>query len=215
MENLSFLGNNYLGIDFSIFSTLWLIGVFVFIFSFRKKIFRFLYKDADMEKFLFKLKSYLKETYPKIKFDYDYLDTLNDEPNPDAKKYALIDHIINQYVTYKFNPSVQKSVPANLLWTSYVFDSKPNKDKLPKDWLKRKTVVFERDNKTCQRCSKKTDIKDSDLYLIKPIKKGGNYYLENLILLCNDCSKIEKHKLDSSVNIKYLKIKEKLYSIVK
>jgi hypothetical protein len=215
MESLNFLGNDFLGADFSISSTLWLIAVFTFMFAFRKKIFPFLYKDADMDKFLNELDAYLKKTYPKIKFDYKFLNTLEDEPNPDAKKYALIDNIINQYITLSFKPPAQKSVPTNLLWSSYAFDSKPNGDKLPQDWLKRKNVVYERDEKTCQRCSKEIHIKDADLFLIKPIDKNGNYYLENLILVCTDCAKIEKNKLDQNVNVKYLQIKENLYSIVK
>jgi hypothetical protein len=61
MESLSFLGNDYLGADFSISSTLWLIAVFTFMFAFRKKIFPFLYKDTDMDKFLIELKEYLKK----------------------------------------------------------------------------------------------------------------------------------------------------------
>jgi hypothetical protein len=215
MESLSFLGNDYLGADFSISSTLWLIAVFTFMFAFRKKIFPFLYKDTDMDKFLIELKEYLKKTYPKIKFDYQFLDTLVNEPNPDAKKYALIDNIINQYISLQFNPPSQKSVPTNLLWSSYAFDSKPNGDKLPEDWLKRKNVIYDRDYKTCQRCSKEIHIKDADLFLIKPLNKNGNYYLENLILVCTDCAKIEKNKIDSNVSVKYLQIKENLYSIVK
>jgi hypothetical protein len=36
-------------------------------FAFRKKIFPFLYKDTDMDKFLIELKEYLKKNLPKNK----------------------------------------------------------------------------------------------------------------------------------------------------
>ena len=102
MENLDFLGNHFLGAEFSISSSLTLIGVFIFVFTFRKKIFFFIYKETDMELFLKQLDEKLKTTYPKIKFDFKYLDKIKDEPNPDAKKYALIDNIINQYEALEF-----------------------------------------------------------------------------------------------------------------
>ena len=206
---------NFLGTDFIISSILWLIIVFSFMFFFRKKIFRFIYKQTDFDKFLLILKNHLKETYPQIEFDFSYLDSIKNEPNPDVKKYGLIDNIINQYFDLQLSIKKLPTTPTNQLWSSYAFNSKPNKNKLPEDWLQRKSVLFQRDNKTCQRCFKKLNSKDADIFMIKPLDQNGQYYFENLILLCQDCTKIENHKRDKTTNIKYLNIKEELYSLVK
>ena len=169
-----------------------------------------------MDLFLRQLDEKLKTTYPKLKFDFRYLDKIQDEPNPDAKKYALIDNIINQYEALEFNPkSSMKSIPQNMLWSSYAFNSKNVKNKLPEDWLLRKNAIYERDEKTCQKCSKKMQAKDSDILFVKPLEKGGDFYLENMILVCNDCAKIEKYKLDKTQPIKFLEIREDLYKLVK
>ena len=205
----------FLGNDFIISSLIWLVAVFIFIFTFRKKIFSFYYKENDFDKFLDILNRYLKTTYPKINFHFHFLDTLKDEPNPDAKKYALIDNIINQYLTIKLESTKNRSIPSHKLWGSYTFNSKPDKKKLPEDWLQRKALVFERDKKTCQRCSKKLVIQKSDLLMITPLEKGGQYYFENLLLVCIDCMKIENQKRDDRLTLKYLDIKDELYSLVK
>ncbi len=216
MENFNFLGNNFLGADFSILSSMMLIAMFAFVFTFRKKIFFFIYKETDMELFLRQLDEKLKITYPKIKFDFKYLDKIKDEPNPDTKKYSLIDNIINQYEALDFNPkNSDKSISSNMLWSSYAFNSKNFKNRLPEDWLLRKNLIYERDEKTCQKCSKKLQLKDSDILFVKPLEKGGDFYLENMILVCNDCAKIEKYKLDKTQSVKFLEIREDLYSLVK
>jgi hypothetical protein len=201
----------FLGIDFIISSTLWLVVVFVFMFVFRKHIFKFYYKKTNLDKFLLLLKQDLKETYPKFDFHFDFIKTLKNEPNPDAFKYSVIDNIINQYITFKFIlPNKIESIPPNKLWSSYAFNSKPNKNKLPQDWLQRKALVFQRDNKTCRRCSKKISIQQSDIFLKLPIDKGGQYYFENLLLFCTDCIKIENYKQNPTSSIKFLNIKNEL-----
>jgi len=216
MENLDYLGNNFLGADFSISSLIVLIAMFAFVFTFRKKIFFFFYKETDMELFLKQLDEKLKTTYPKIKFDFKYLDKIQDEPNPDAKKYALIDNIVNQYESLEFiAKNSTKSIPSNMLWSSYAFNSKNVRNRLPEDWLLRKNAIYERDEKTCQKCSKKLLPKDSDILFVKPLEKGGDFYLENMILVCTDCAKIEKYKLDRTQSLKFLEIREDLYSLVK
>jgi 5-methylcytosine-specific restriction endonuclease McrA len=216
MENLDYLGNEYLGADFSISSFILIVGVVSLLFTFRRQIFFFIYKETDMELFLRQLDEKLKTTYPKLKFDFKYLEKIQDEPNPDAKKYALIDNIINQYEALEFRPkSSNKAISPNMLWSSYAFNSKNVKNRLPEDWLLRKNAVYERDEKTCQKCSKKMQVKDSDILFIKPLEKGGDFYLENMILVCNDCAKIEKYKLDKTQPIKFLEIRKDLYKLVK
>jgi len=206
---------NFLGLDFIISSLVWLTIVFTFIFTFRKKIFSFYYKSNDFELFLETLDKKLKEIYPKMNFNFSIANKVENEPNPQAKQYLIIDNIINQYQTKEFNPAKKTTVPTNKLWASYVLESKPNKDKLPCDWLKRKAVIYERDEKVCQRCSKNISLNNSTIFMINPLENKGQYYLENLILLCLDCEKIENQKRYDSKNIKYLDIKDELYSLVK
>ncbi|HIP13301.1 MAG TPA: HNH endonuclease [Arcobacter sp.] len=206
---------NFLGMDFIISSIIWLILVFGFMFTFRKKIFSFYYKQNDMELFVNNLQKTLQKIYPKLKFDFSFLEKLENEPNPQAKQYALIDNIINQYTTKDLVIKSTPIVPTKELWSSYVLNSKPISKKLPEDWLKRKAIIFQRDDKSCQKCSKVIDIKNSDIYMIKSLNDSGQYYLENLTLLCLDCFKIENLKRDESKTIKYLDIKDELYSLVK
>ncbi|HFU74915.1 MAG TPA: hypothetical protein ENK66_01585 [Arcobacter sp.] len=207
------LGNHYLGADFSIASMLLLTTIFIFIFYFRKKIFPFLYKQETLEPFLEDVKSYLQTTYPKFNFDYNFIETLN-EQNPDAKKYEILDNIILQYINFPYKPNITSSLNEKL-WDSYVFYSKPDGTKKPKDWMQRKNAVIEREKQICQRCSKKITLLKSDLIFVKPIESGGSYYLENLVIICNDCSKIEKNKLDNKTDLKNLEIKENLYTFIK
>jgi hypothetical protein len=207
------LGNHYLGVDFSISSTLLLIVVFSFMYIFRKKIFFFFYKNQDLEHFIFEIQEYLKTTYPQFKFDFTFINSLQ-ENNPDAKKYEILDNIIMQYMNYPYKPNVTKPFKEKL-WDSYVFFSKPDGTKQPKDWMKRKNAVLNREDKRCQRCSKKITLLKSDLLMIKPIDDKGTYYLENLVIVCNDCIKIEKSKKDSKIDLKTLTIKENLYTFIK
>ena len=215
MENTNFLGNHYLGADFSIFATVLLGAIVVMVFYYREKIVGFFYRSSDMELFLKKLETKLKETYPNLSFDLSYLEQIRNEPNPDAKKYALIDNIVAQYEAIDFKPKNPKPIPSHLIWSSYAFNAKNNSKKLPEDWLLRKNGVFERDEKICQKCSKKLTLQDAEILFIRPIEKGGDYYFENMILVCSDCAKIEKYKLDRSTPLKYLQIREELYALVR
>ena len=51
-------------------------------------------------------------------------------------------------------------------------------------------------------------MKDSILYIVTPINEGGQYFIENLATLCNDCNKILNKKSHN------LKIQDKLYDII-
>jgi len=48
--------------------------------------------------------------------------------------------------------------------------------------------------------------------MIRSLEDGGKYYLENLIPVCKDCEKILSK---NSKKMKYLNIKDDLYSLVK
>lgn len=189
---------------------MWLLVVILFAFVFRKHLKKFFYKDISFDIFYKNLRSYLLETYPEVKFDFSIIETSKSEPNPNARKYIILDDIINQYSSLKLDSSKYPSVsPQNLQWSSYIFNSEPNKDKIPKDWVKRKNALLIRDNKKCFRCSTKVDLNTIQIHMIRSLEKGGKYFLENLIPMCKDCDKILNKK------IKHLDIKENLYELVK
>jgi 5-methylcytosine-specific restriction endonuclease McrA len=78
--------------------------------------------------------------------------------------------------------------------------------------MQRKNALLIRDNKKCFRCSKHIDINHTNIYMIRSLKDGGKYYLENLIPVCKDCEKILSK---NSKKMNYLDIKENLYNLVK
>lgn len=181
----------YLGTDYVISSVIWLSIIGVFVFAFRKKIFKRFYPDQSLEPFIDKLTIYLQETYPGIKFDYGIIGACQDEPNPETRKYMITSDIFNQFSNLKLDPSkLPKLTPPSMQWQGYVFNCEPNKNKLPPDWGKRKNALLQRDNKKCLRCSRKLDINTTEIHMIRSLEEGGKYYLENLIPVCRDCKKI-------------------------
>ena len=202
----------YLGYDFIVSSLIWLSLIAAFVFTFRKQILAFFYKDTSFNVFTSNLKIYLEKTYPNIKFDYSIIETSKSEPNPEVRKYLIADNIITQYQRIQLDKSkFPKSTPQKLLWSGYVFNCEPNKNKLPNDWAKRKNALFLRDKKRCFRCSKYIDINSMKIYMIKSLEDGGKYYLENLLPVCSDCEKILSKDPKKSGN---LEIKDRLYDIV-
>jgi len=201
----------FLGLDFIISSTILLIVVFLFVFLFKEQIKRFFYRNSPFELFLIRLKSYLEKTYPDILFDYSIVDKTKSEPNPDARMYMIIEHILQEYFDLILDESkFPSTTPQNIQWGSYVFNCEPNRNKLPNDWMQRKHALLQRDNKKCFRCSKKLDINTVQIYMIKSLKDNGKYNLENLIPICKDC----EHILNQD-KAKHLDIKEDLEDIVK
>ena len=193
-----------LGIDFAIYSLISLSAL-IPIYMFREKVFKFFYKSSDFETFLKELKKYILIERPYIKFDYSIVEKTSDEKNPKTRQTLIIENIIMQYAEYDLNISTQNSIEKDLLWQTYENDSFPKKDKLPKDWLRRKDLAWKRGKSKCSRCGLKIAMNDSQLYLIRDTKDGGTYHLENLISVCNDCNRIlnaeELGKILKSLNI--------------
>ena len=202
----------YLGNDFIITSLLWLFIIAAFVFTFRKHIKRFFYPSESLDLFVSKLKIFLEKTYPDIKFDYSIIEATKDHPNPTERKYTIIDDIFTQYKKIQIDPSrYPHTTPQNLQWNGYVFNCEPNRDKLPKDWVKRKDALFKRDHRKCFRCGRYVDINSMHIKMITPLEKGGKYNLENLIPLCIDCDKLLSRY---SKKMNNLFIKDKLNEIV-
>ena len=200
----------FLGLDFVISSIIWLFVVILFIFLFRKHLKKFFYKDISLDVFYRDLKNFLSQNYPKVKFNYKIIETSKSEPNPTARKYLILDDIINQYTSLKLDSSKYPTTsPQSLQWSSYIFNSEPNRNKLPSDWAQRKNALLIRDSKSCFRCSTQINLNTIEIHMIRSLENGGKYFLENLIPVCKDCDKILNKK------VKHLDIKDNLYSLVK
>ena len=201
---------NFLGNDFIISSLILLLSIFVFVFLLKDKIFTKEYNPIEGDNFKNEILEYLTTTYPRFNFDFSVLDEVNKNENALTTKYSQVDKLIHQYIHNRpFSKKLLKPIKTDNLWSEYAFYCKPNKDKLPPDWIKRKKVAYERDNCSCVRCSIGLAMKDSVLYIVTPVEDGGEYYLENLATLCSDCNKILNEKTNA------LKIKDDLYEFVK
>lgn len=197
-----------LGMDFIIYSSL-LLSTLLPLYIFRQKIIKFLYKPSDFETFLTELKKYTNNNHAYIDFDYSIVEKTKDEENPKARQILIVENMLMQFTEFEINISTQNSVGKDLLWQTYDTDSFPNKEKLPKDWLRRKETVLKRDNYKCSRCGLKIGINDSQVYVIRDIHNGGTYHFENLLTVCTDCNRILKAE-DISKVIKSLNITDAL-----
>jgi hypothetical protein len=203
----------FLGTDYVVSSIIWLTLVGVFVFAFRKKIFKRLYPDDPLEPFIESVEEYLKKNYPKVNFDLSIIEKSESEPNPDTRKLAITSDIVSQFINIKLDKSkFPKVTPPELhKWDGYVFNCEPHKQKLPPDWAKRKAALLQRDHKLCLRCTKSIDMNSIDIHMIRSLKEGGKYYLENLIPVCKDCKKLLANDPKKSKN---LQIKEDLEDLV-
>ncbi len=202
--------NSFWGLDFIISATILIVVAFTILYIYRDKIRRFFYKETNFDLFIKKLKGYLLTNHPKINFDFRIIENSQSEQNPLARCYIIIDNIINQFTNkdIKINGS-NKAITQNNLWDSYTFNAKPIGNKLPDDWAKRKLIVAQRDKNICQRCGAYTKPETTHLFLVKSIKDGGQFYLENLVIICKNC-----HRVTTNKDLKYLDIRDNLNSLV-
>ena len=199
-----------LGNDFIISSLILIISIFSLLYIFRKRIFKFYYTDDDFDLFFQKVQNYLLDKHPKIKFDFSIIDKLSTEPNPTTRKYQFIDKLIDQFLNHEVDiSSANKPIQPSQLWDSYTFNAKPIGTKLPTDWAQRKLIALQRDENICQRCGASVKPETAYLFLIKSIKNGGQFYLENLVIICKDCNKVTTKK-----DLKYLDIKDEVNSFI-
>ena len=202
----------FLGLDFIISSLVWLLAIGIFVFAFRKQIKKFFYKQTSFDIFITELKKYLAKTYPKVNFSFDIIEKSKSEPNPDARKYIILDNIIDQFMKLELDSSkYPQATPLNLQWSSYVFNCEPNRNKLPSDWQKRKQALLQRDNNLCFRCSRKLNTSTASIYMLRSLEQNGKYNLENLVPVCKDCEKILNK---DSKKLGHLNIKDELYQLV-
>ena len=87
----------------------------------------------------------------------------------------LIYEVIRQFADFKWEKRTQKSVKKDLIWSGYGINSQPNK-KIPQDFLRRKELVFFREQGTCNRCGNVMDkIQKSSIILAQESDENGGY----------------------------------------
>lgn len=160
------------------------------LYIYRKRVFKFIYKGVDFKTFLINLKYYLEDHYPRIPFNFDIVEKTIDEKNQQLRQMLVIEDMIGQFSNHEFDVQTQSCISNELLWSNYEQNSKPAKDKYPKDWSRRKECTWNRDNGKCKRCGTQTKLVDAQISFVKSIKNGGGYNFENLFTLCSDCNKI-------------------------
>ena len=173
-------------------------------------------KELKLDKFqlfLDLVNSYLKREYPSINFDLSFYKDKKEEDNLKVQKATLIAEVIRQFADFKWERRTQKSVKKDLIWSGYGINSQPNK-KIPQDFIRRKELVFFREQGTCNRCGNVMDkIQKSSIILAQESDENGGYNVENLILLCSSCYNLTQNQ-DKSFSEIPLRIRDDLYDLI-
>jgi 5-methylcytosine-specific restriction endonuclease McrA len=173
-------------------------------------------KELKLDKFqlfLDLVNSYLKREYPSINFDLSFYKDKKEEDNLKVQKATLIAEVIRQFADFHWEKKTQKSVKKEILWSGYGVNSQPSK-KIPQDFLRRKELVFFREEGICNRCGNIMDkIQKSSIILAQGSGENGGYNIENLILLCSSCYNLTQNK-DKSFSEIPLRIRDDLYDLI-
>ena len=173
-------------------------------------------KELKLDKFqlfLDLVNSYLKREYPSINFDLSFYKDKKEEDNLKVQKATLIAEVIRQFADFHWEKKTQKSVKKEILWSGYGVNSQPSK-KIPQDFLRRKELVFFREEGICNRCGNIMDkIQKSSIILAQESGENGGYNVENLILLCSSCYNLTQNQ-DKSFSEIPLRIRDDLYDLL-
>ena len=173
-------------------------------------------KELKLDKFqlfLDLVNSYLKREYPSINFDLSFYKDKKEEDNLKVQKATLIAEVIRQFADFHWEKKTQKSVKKEILWSGYGVNSQPSK-KIPQDFLRRKELVFFREEGICNRCGNIMDkIQKSSIILAQGNGENGGYNIENLILLCSSCYNLIQNQ-DKSFSEIPLRIRDDLYDLI-
>lgn len=173
-------------------------------------------KELKLDKFqlfLDLVNSYLKREYPNINFDLSFYKDKKEEDNLKVQKATLIAEVIRQFADFHWEKKTQKSVKKEILWSGYGVNSQPSK-KIPQDFLRRKELVFFREEGICNRCGNIMDkIQKSSIILAQESDENGGYNVENLILLCSSCYNLTQNQ-DKSFSEIPLRIRDDLYDLI-
>ena len=181
-----------LDIDF-IISSLVIILTLIPLYIYRKEIYNHFYKSGDIESFFNDTKIYLSQNYPKIDFNFNILKKYRNEKDIRVKQILIVEDFIKQFANHKYELHTQKDIPKEMHWSGYDQNSILQKDnKLPSDWAQRKGAAWTRDKGRCNRCGTKISLENANALFAKQMRDGGGFNLENIVILCNDCTKIIK-----------------------
>ena len=173
-------------------------------------------KELKLDKFqlfLDLVNSYLKREYPSINLDLSFYKDKKEEDNLKVQKATLIAEVIRQFADFHWEKKTQKSVKKEILWSGYGVNSQPSK-KIPQDFLRRKELVFFREEGICNRCGNIMDkIQKSSIILAQESGENGGYNIENLILLCSSCYNLTQNQ-DKSFSEIPLRIRDDLYDLI-
>ncbi len=179
-----------LEVDF-IVAALVIIALLLPLYIYRKKIFKRFYKEGSSSEFIKDIYTSIKSNYPKAQIDFSCIKKHFTEKDIERQQVLISEELANQFANYPYELKTQPSIPENHLWSSYQQNSKLKKDnKFPVDWSQRKELAWLRDKKQCNRCGISISINDANALLVKQMKHGGGFNLENIVILCNDCSRI-------------------------
>lgn len=112
------------------------------------------------------------------------------------RKVFIYLRVLNLKMAYNYTKKTGKS--------GDVFKSKKHQRKRLNK--KDRTFIFERDNYICNRC-KLNLIDKPELRVIDhkiPLDKGGSNDLKNLWLLCDECDKKKRNKLEPDLTKEYM-----------
>jgi len=170
-----------------------IIALIIPLYIYRKEIYKRVYKKGSTKGFLKDCEIYLVSNHPNITFNFNIVSKYEDEKDIRIKETLIVEDFVNQYIEYEYELRTQKTLPKESLWGGYDANSILIKDnKRPVDWARRKEAAWNRDNGKCNRCGIKTKLVDSQALLARQMKDGGGFNLENIVILCSDCSKIVK-----------------------
>ncbi len=134
------------------------------------------------------LRTFLRKRYPTYRFKFLKAGRIKSQ-NKQIAQVLLVESLAKQFANFSFELRTQKTIENNKLWESYQNNSVSN-TKLPSDWPRRRELVWQRDEKVCQRCKRSLKLDEVQIFFLRNIEDGGTYYFENMLELCIDCSKI-------------------------
>ncbi|QKF82654.1 HNH endonuclease [Halarcobacter ebronensis] len=181
-----------LDVDFIIASLL-VILTLIPLYIYRKEIYKKFSRSGNTETFIKDVKVYLQQNYPKIQFDFSVLNKHQNEKDVKLRELMIVEELARQFAYFEYELHTQKDTSKDMHWSGYEQNSILQKDnKLPPDWAQRKSVAWKRDNGKCNRCGTQISLPDANALFAKQMRDGGGFNLENIVILCNDCSKIIK-----------------------
>jgi len=193
------------GLLFSL-SALALVGVIFWVFLQKKNPKTSHGSSVNLDFLINEIKIYIKNTYPNIVIDYQKIEKIKSKNQLLAEDILIVEDIVMQFATQSIEITPKYYVSKDQLWSTYEEFSIPQKNKTPKDFLKRKELAFRQYGSGCGRCGQKLTFTNAMTYFHKPLDEGGTYHFENIAILCSDCNKVLSSKEDTSKIISTLHI---------